>query len=509
MPDSMTWRILARSVVLILGFVVVLISCAKDPVRVDRNRPPQTYLVAAPQESVAASYRIHLYWRGEDPDGYVAGFLWAWDDSTVGAFRYTTKTDSIFELAVNDSATLLGGTTQQQPSQTKAHTFYIRAVDNRGKADPNLTIFNRRIYNANTDRPRVRFVGAIPSGLAEIDTVCDHQPFSICWTGSDADGYVAYYKWDIGLIPSGLSGDTCATFNAGPGTPQLDSGVYTFTVTAIDNAFAPSEPAAGGRTLLVVNRDPETRIMGHGKVPGVPVGYYIQPYLDGLELPPQPKEFFEGETVPYRSTVYWYWDGFDAACDNPSKITGFSAVLRGTRDNFQQYVIGFRNFLCNDGPDPVYFTTNDPAVVFGKCSLPDLILDSLDAGHNMVFNVAARDSSGRADGTPAAFRFNCNFPPHIDSLWTESIMVGTVPSVRIRWTSRDYEDGFTKGSSITIDSAERIDQNTYEQELVLPESRFRTLSGQNPHSIEVYVLDRAGIRSEQTLTTRVNVTYPP
>jgi hypothetical protein len=126
----------------------------------------------------------------------------------------------------------------------------------------------------------------------------------------------------------------------------------------------------------------------------------------------------------------------------------------------------------------------------------------------MVFNVAARDSSGRADGTPAAFRFNCNFPPHIDSLWTESIMVGTVPSVRIRWIGLDYEDGFTKGSSITIDSAERIDQGGYEKELVLPESRFKLLSGQNPHSIEVYVLDRAGIRSEQTLTTSVNVTYP-
>ena len=503
MPDSMTWRILARSVVLILGLVVVLISCAKDPVRVDRNRPPQTFLVAAPQESVAASYRIHLYWRGEDPDGYIAGFLWAWDDSTIGAFRYTTKTDSIFELAVNDSATLLGGTTQQQPSQVKAHTFYIRAVDNLGKADPNLTIFNRRIYNANTDRPRVRFVGGIPSGLSEIDTLCDHQPFSICWTGSDADGYVAYYKWDIGLISSQLSTDTCATFNAGPGTPQLDSGVYTFTVTGIDNAFAPSEPAAGGRTLLVVNRDPETRFLPAS----APVGHYIQPYLGG-DLVNIVGTFHEGDTVPFRSTVWWEWEGFDAPCDNPSKVTGFSAVLHGTRNDFQQYIVGFRDIICNNGPDPVHFTTNDPAVVSNICSLPDLVLDSLDAGHNMVFNVAARDSSGRADGTPAAFRFNCNIPPHIDSLWTESIMVGTVPSVRIRWIGLDYEDGFTKGSSITIDSSERIDQNAYEKELVLPESRFRLLSSQNPHSIEVYVLDRAGVRSENTLRTSVNVTYP-
>ncbi len=507
MPDSMTWRILARSVVLILGLVVVLVSCAKDPVRVDRNRPPQTFLVAAPQESVAASYKIHLYWRGEDPDGYVAGFLWSWDDSTIGAFRYTTKTDTIFELAVNDSSTLLGGTTQQQPGQVKAHTFFIRAVDNLGKADPNLTRFNRRIYNANTDRPKVRFVGGIPSGLAAIDTICDHQPFSICWTGSDADGYVAYYRWDMGLIPSPLQTDTCATFNA-PGTPKLDSGVWTFTVTAIDNAFAPSEPATGGRTLIVVNRDPETWFVDKQSRAPRQVGYYIQKYFHGNEIMnPTVQEFFEGQTVPFRSTVFWHWDGADAPCDRPNKITGFSAVLRGTRNDFQPYIQGFRDILCQD---TIRFTTNDPAVVnaAGACIFPDLVLDSLDAGHNMVFNVASRDSSGRADGTPAAFTFNCNFPPEIDSVWAENIMVGTVPSVRIRWNSIDYEDGYTKGSSIVIDSQERFEQTLYQQEIVIAESRFKLYSNQNPHSIEVFVRDRAGVRSEQTLGTSVNVTYP-
>src|SRR5688500_9085722 len=121
MPSSMTRRTLARMVVTMLCSVGALASCAKDPLRVDRNRPPQTYLVAAPAESSGASYRIHLYWRGEDPDGFISGFLWSWDDSTVGAFRFTTKTDSIFELTVNDSSTLFGGTGQQQPGQTRPH----------------------------------------------------------------------------------------------------------------------------------------------------------------------------------------------------------------------------------------------------------------------------------------------------------------------------------------------------------------------------------------------------
>src|SRR5438445_13561591 len=78
-------------------------SCAKNPLRVDRNRPPRTFLVAAPIDSTIAhpaatgqsySYRIHMYWRGEDPAGYVVGFLWAFDDSSGGHRPYTTQADS-------------------------------------------------------------------------------------------------------------------------------------------------------------------------------------------------------------------------------------------------------------------------------------------------------------------------------------------------------------------------------------------------------------------------------
>src|SRR5262245_36433856 len=100
--------------------IALLASCAKDPLIVDRNRPPRTFLVAAPIDStishpaatvVSYSYRVHLYWRGEDPDGYVVGFLWAFDDSSAGHFHYTTKTDSIFDLTVNDTTDITGGAT--------------------------------------------------------------------------------------------------------------------------------------------------------------------------------------------------------------------------------------------------------------------------------------------------------------------------------------------------------------------------------------------------------------
>src|SRR6266850_1470840 len=162
-------------------------SCAKNPLIVDRNRPPRTYLVAAPLDStishptatgVSYSYRVHLYWRGEDPDGYVVGFLWAFDDSSAGHFHFTTKTDSIFDLTVNDSTDITGGSSII--GSTRFHTFFVRAVDNLGKPDPNVIIFNRTTFKASTIRPHVRFIGGIPSGLG-VDTLSDGQPFKVCF----------------------------------------------------------------------------------------------------------------------------------------------------------------------------------------------------------------------------------------------------------------------------------------------------------------------------------------
>lgn len=489
----------------------------------DRNRPPRTFLVSAPAESSSWSYHVHLYWRGEDSDGYVTGFLWAWDDSSIGAYRYTTKTDSTFDLDVNDSTLLVGGgTSQVQPGQTKPHTFYIRAVDNLGKSDPVGTIFNHRVYNASTDEPSVRFVGALPSGAGIIDTLCDGAPFKICWTGSDPDGYVAYYRWDMGPYSSPLQTDTCAVFNDPnvPGSPPITSGVYTFTVTAVDNAFAASKASSGGRFLLVANHDPDTWFVDSSGGTGEPVGHYYQPYRDGQPVnPTEVHTFSQGDTIPYRSTVWWSWGSSDdhsgSGCSEGNIISGWSLILRtGTRNNFEPYVIGYQDQICTDGAGaPVRFTTNDPAVVLQECNLQSLVLDSLDAGRGMQVTVASRDGSGRVDGSPASFSFNCDFPPHIDSLFVQDVTPTSGPNAgqpckRFYWVARDPEDGFTKEAEITMDGIQKIQLTSWEQEVIIPESRFRSFSPLNPHTVEVRVSDRAHIRSDQVLSIQFDVTYP-
>ncbi|HKO22317.1 MAG TPA: PKD domain-containing protein [Candidatus Eisenbacteria bacterium] len=479
----------------------------------DRNRPPQTFLVAAPVDTsvadIAYSYRIHLYWRGEDSDGYVVGFEYSWDDSSIGAFKFTTKTDSIFELTVNDSSQLTGGT-GQNPSTARTHTFYIRAVDNLGKPDPSLTIFNRRPFKAQTVAPVVTFTGAIPNPKypAVIDTVCEGTPFSVSWQGRDPDGVVTRYRFDVGAYHSPLTTDSSVTFNdpGAPGSINLASGIYTMSVTAIDNANA----VGTGTTQFVVNHDPETEIARIDA--NNLVGHYIQHFLGGQEVHIEGTFTFDPNdstptiaTVPYRSTVWWSWDGEDShgGCES-NCINGYSIVLNGGRNDHLPYIVGFQDSL---GTDPegntIHFKTNDPAVL-GPLGFSQFILDSLDAGIDIIARVAARDCSNRADGTPAAFRFNCNYYPTLESVTVEPTTFDfdgsgpdpVEPAQLIRWVGLDYEDGKTKNASVLLDDTLTLTFTHFEDSTIVSNRDFQRLSTGTDHTVKVRVSDRADFLSK-------------
>jgi hypothetical protein len=498
------WRITAL-VVLMLATGIVLLSCAKDPLRVDRNRPPETFLVAAPVDTsvaeIAYSYRVHLYWRGEDSDGYVVGYEYSWDDSSIGAFRFTTKTDSIFELTVNDSSQITGGT-GQNPTTARAHVFYIRAVDNLGKPDPSLTIYNRRTFKAQTEPPVVTFTGAIPNPNypAVIDTVCEGTPFSVNWSGFDPDGVVTRYRFDVGAYNSPLTNDSTVVFNdpGNPGSVNLASGLYTMTVTAVDNANAVGKSSA----QFVVNRDPETVILsedGQG-----PTGHYIQNYLGGQEVHIE-GTFKEDETVPFRSTVWWSWDGEDShgGCE-ANCINGYSIVLNSGRNDNLPYIIGFQDSLgTGPGGETIHFKTNDPAVL-GPLGFSQFILDSLDAGIDIIARVAARDCSNRADGSPAAFRFNCNYYPTLESVTVSDTTFDfdgsgpdpIEPAQVIRWVGLDYEDGRTKNATVLLDDTLTLTFSRFEDFTMVSNRDFQRLSTGTTHTVKVRVADRADFPSK-------------
>ena len=491
------------------AFLGGLAGCAKDIVPLDTNRPPRTFIVAAPIDSAGvgeasrSSYRVHLYWRGEDDDGYVVGFLWAFDDSSFSNFRYTTKTDSIFELVVNDSTLLEGTTTALGVS--KYHTFFIRAVDNLGKPDAGIAIFNRRTFLASTLQPTVTFTGALPSGVG-IDTLSDGRPFKITWRGLDPDGRVTRYKFDVGTYSSPVTEDTVAYFNdpSRTGSIGLPSGTYSFTVTAIDNANAVNKASF----VFVVNHDPETWILPKGS----PIGHYIQPFLEGNQVNIT-GTFAPGDTVPYRSTVWWEWDSADTTGGETNRITGWSVYLNpGTRNGGEPYTIGFVDTLSHDPPPPLRFTTNNPAVV-GPPGFVSLILDSLDAGYGLTLYVRGRDGSLRGDGTPAQFRFNCNYTPKLltvtarDTLAIPPGATTPQPCKFIRWTTYDYEDGIATTARITVNGTFNIELFNNEQSYIIPVTTFQSLNpGDDTGGVKVRVGDRAGIQIP--LSEAIEIVFP-
>jgi hypothetical protein len=326
------------------------------------------------------------------------------------------------------------------------------------------------------------------------------------------------FKFDVGAFSSPIIRDSCVTFNdpSDPKSIAMSSGVYTLTVQAVDNAYALSDPGAS-KFLFVVNRDPETWFEDASGGRGEPVGYYIQPFLRGQQVPPVIQQFAEGDTVPYRSTVWWKWNGQDQACDNPSGIEAFSLALsQGSRNSGEPYIIGFLEEVAPGVP----FNTNDPSVL-GPAGFSNLILDSLDAGNNMQMLVRARDVSDRISGFQysGTFRFNCNFPPRLTG-FTVTDTCQTTPSgiVRgklFRWVAEDEEDGLPGTAELILDNLEtvliQLTDTGGAPQFWIPESRFKDFAPDNPHFVEIRVQDRGEYWSAEKLRVSFDVDYgnPP
>jgi hypothetical protein len=133
--------------------VLLAIGCRRPLSPATTNLPPETWITAAPQDTITARdengnilppepgtipFRFHAYWSGSDQDGTVAGFYWAVVE-TAGVsglappplpgpraqdYHYTTARDSTFIFNVFE------GTNNRQ------HGLYLYAVDDKGKPDP-------------------------------------------------------------------------------------------------------------------------------------------------------------------------------------------------------------------------------------------------------------------------------------------------------------------------------------------------------------------------------------
>ena len=195
------------SLTLMLALALGL-GCRKElPELFDRNQAPETYITAAPVESLFDGFQVDLSWYGLDPDGEVAYFLWAWTDSSRAYYaawnpetrvddrdisnedglfwdvsHLTTSTDSTFTIQTNDQ----GGTARDV-------TFNITAVDDQGKRDP----LPARLYffGSVDQRPQIVWLETPP------DTLDAGEVFQARFTGSTNNGYILGYQWSYGSDP--------------------------------------------------------------------------------------------------------------------------------------------------------------------------------------------------------------------------------------------------------------------------------------------------------------------
>jgi len=231
---------------LILG---LLLACSEHkPSQPYGNLRPETHLSIVLPEGVdtpdTTVSRQMLHWWGDDPDGMVVGFYWAWEDTSCDTcWKWTTANNDTFQLRIL--------------SQYDAFTFYVKAVDNSaifdgypsdslppadasGAVDPTPAAMTFPIRNSP---PEVRWPAELSLVYANEDYVSFHVA-SFNWEGSDPDGEDTIVKYLYALDDTADSDDWHEITGSPPQNyitlENIAPGQHRFYVKAVDVAGATS-----------------------------------------------------------------------------------------------------------------------------------------------------------------------------------------------------------------------------------------------------------------------------
>jgi hypothetical protein len=158
-----------------VGLLALMIGCTASNELGGTALPnafPDTRITGQPPSLLEAGFVIRFFWTGSDPDGQVIGFQWKLSSNdvdgisvadtltvdpatgdTINPWFFTDGTDSVFIV----DADILGypNDSDLDPAHQRAfqtHTFFIRAVDDKGGVDPTPAFLS---FTATTILPRV------------------------------------------------------------------------------------------------------------------------------------------------------------------------------------------------------------------------------------------------------------------------------------------------------------------------------------------------------------------
>lgn len=402
-----------------LFWAAILAGCERDEsVSVDRNREPETYVTMGPRQPVSPQdpteiifYRAHLYWRGEDVDGTVAGFRFAVDDTTdPGSWTYTTRTDSTFRFQAGEVG-------------AREHLFLVRAVDNLGKQDPSPDTLRFEAFTLSAPTVEYKnnqievFGGGSRSarrGLSSGDTVLVNSNIKFVWSGRDDDGYIVRWESRFGSQEPVLHEreDTTRTVYG------LASGPHQFLVSAFDDAGAIS--ATGGLFDVISNFDPKTTITS--VISSLP-----RPWLEGnpptgdstlidtlnLSSPDEP------DTIPTGSTLRFCWEGEDP--DGPiARYFWKISFISGSTEN-----------ECVDTiSEPWIDSQGQPTTAPRPLDVTSLVVP-------VQLSVRGQDVYNNVENRPTVIPFYVNFRPTVDIDPVATVPSGT--NVHFTFTADDHD----------------------------------------------------------------------
>ncbi|MCX8010192.1 MAG: fibronectin type III domain-containing protein, partial [Ignavibacteria bacterium] len=103
----------------LISVILLVSSCSERITGVkEGNLPPDTFLTLYPDSGSSISRQksqLRVHWWGDDPDGFVIGFLFSWDGKN---WSFTKSNDSIFALKITGLDT--------------NYLFQVSAIDNHG-----------------------------------------------------------------------------------------------------------------------------------------------------------------------------------------------------------------------------------------------------------------------------------------------------------------------------------------------------------------------------------------
>ena len=148
---------------LVVIAATLLAGCSGSDVftgEIKDNKSPTIELTNGPVEGDTTLYTVHFFWLGEDEDGVIDHYEFCMAEGdpvgfdpadTVGAWLRTELTDSVFAVSADDYDRTVEINRSLYGKFKKTHTFFIRAIDDRGAASEIIS----RSFTAFTLAPHI------------------------------------------------------------------------------------------------------------------------------------------------------------------------------------------------------------------------------------------------------------------------------------------------------------------------------------------------------------------